>query len=188
MRAPSPGGVGGRTLDYELLASKRVYDGKLLRIDRDRVRLPNGRETDLEIIRHPGASAIVPFVSEDEILMVRQLRYAIGGYILEIPAGTLNAGEDPETCAGREVEEEVGHRAGRLERLGAIYTTPGFTDEIIHLWVARDLQPSTQNLDHDEVLSVERISFDEALRKVRDGSILDSKTVCALLLAREARG
>jgi ADP-ribose pyrophosphatase len=164
-----------------------VYDGKLLRVDRDRVRLPNGRETDLEIIRHPGASAVVPFVTPDEVLLVRQLRYATGGYILEVPAGTLEPGEAPEACAGREIVEEVGHRAGRLEALGSIYTTPGFTDEVIHLWAAHDLQPAAQDLEHDEILTVERMAFDRALELVRSGGIRDGKTVCALLLAREAR-
>ena len=184
---PVIGGTEDR-LDHETLESRRVYDGKLLKIDRDRVRLPNGRETDLEIVRHPGASAIVPFVTDDEILMVRQFRYATGGYILEVPAGKLDAGEQPEACARREVEEEVGHRAGRLVRLGAIYTTPGFTDEVIHLWAAHDLEPTAQRLDHDEVLSVERLPFGGALERVRRGEIVDSKTICALMLAREARG
>jgi len=174
-------------VEYERLTTRRVYSGKLLRIDLDRVRLPNGRETDLEMGRHPGASAIVPFVTANEILMIRQFRYATDGFILEVPAGTLDAGEEPEGCARREVQEEVGHRAGRLAHLGSIYTTPGFTDEIIHLWAAYDLEPVPQKLDHDEVLTVERLPFDEALERVRRGEIVDSKTICALMLAREAR-
>jgi ADP-ribose pyrophosphatase len=170
------------------LASERVYSGRLLKIDRDRVRLPNGRETTLEMVRHPGASAVVPFVSPDEILLVRQFRYATGGFILEVPAGTLNPGETPEACARREVEEEAGCRAGRLERLGSIFTTPGFTDEIIHLWAAYDLTPVAQRLDHDEVLSVERMTLAAAIDGIGRGAIVDSKTICTLLMARGAGG
>ncbi len=175
-------------MQHRRLNTERVYDGKLLHIDRDQVLLPNGRETVLEIVRHPGASAVVPFVTEDEILLVRQFRYATEGYILEAPAGTLDPGEGPEACARREVEEEVGHRVGRLERLACIYTTPGFTDERIHLWTAHDLTPARQKLDADEVLSVVRLAFEDALEKVRTGEITDAKTICALMLARQACG
>lgn len=179
--------TGRKNVEHRRLKTERVYDGKLLRIDRDQVLLPNGRETVLEMVRHPGASAVVPFVSDDEILLVRQFRYATDGYILEAPAGTLDPGEQPEACARREVEEEVGYRPGRLERLGCIYTTPGFTDERIHLWAAHDMTASQQKLDEDEVLSVVRLPFADALEKVRCGEITDGKTVCALMLAREAR-
>lgn len=175
--------------DHSRLDSERVYEGRLLKIDRDRVRLPNGRETTLEMVRHPGASAIVPFITPGDILLIRQFRYATGGFIYEVPAGTLNPGEDPEACARREVEEESGHRAGRLERLASIYTTPGFTDEVIHLYAAFDLTPVGQSLDHDEVLTVERMPLAEAIARIDRGEIVDSKTICALLLAeRRDRG
>jgi ADP-ribose pyrophosphatase len=175
-------------VEHQRLSTERVYEGRLLKVDRDRVRLPNGQETDLEMVRHPGASAVVPFVTDDEILLIRQFRYAAGGFILEAPAGTLDPGEGPESCARREVQEEVGHRAGRLERLGTIYTTPGFTDEEIHLWAAYDLTPVGQKLERDEVLTVVRMSLDDAIAAIRDGQIVDAKTICALHLAREARG
>lgn len=171
-------------MSFRRLTTERVYTGRLLKIDRDRVELPNGRSTDLEIIRHPGASAVVPFVTDDEVLLIRQFRYATKGFILEVPAGTLNAGESPAACAQREVEEEAGHRAGRLEKLGAIYTTPGFTDEVIHLYAARDLTPTGQHLDHDEVLTVERVPFRRAIEMIREGAIVDAKSICALMLAR----
>lgn len=170
---------------HERLESKQVYSGRLLKIDQDRVRLPNGRETVLEMVRHPGAAAVLPFVSADDIVLVRQFRYAAGGFIYEVPAGTLNAGEEPESCARREVEEEAGHRAGRLVHLATIYTTPGFTDEVIHLYAAYDLTRVSQRLDHDEVLTVERMSFATALERIHRGEIVDSKTICALLLARK---
>lgn len=178
---------GRQAVEFQRLANERVYEGKLLKVDRDRVRLPNGRETVLEMIRHPGASAVVPFVTGDDVLLVRQFRYAVEEFVLEVPAGTLDDGEAPEECARREVEEEAGHRVGRLVHLASIYTTPGFTDETIHLWTAHDLTPAPQRLDHDEVLSVLRIPFAEALDRIGRGEIVDAKTICALLLARASQ-
>jgi ADP-ribose pyrophosphatase len=172
-------------MTFKRLSTQRVYSGRLLKIDRDEVLLPNGRTTDLEMVRHPGASAIVPFVSAEDILLVRQFRYAAGGFILEVPAGTLQPGEVPEACARREVEEESGHRAGRLILLASIRTTPGFTDEIIHLYAGFDLTPVAQRLDHDEVLTVERLPMARALDLIRDGGIVDAKSICALMLARD---
>ena len=173
--------------EFKRLSSQRVYSGRLLKIDRDEVLLPNGRTTDLEMVRHPGASAIVPFIGDD-VLMVRQFRYASGGFILEVPAGTLQPGEEPEACARREVEEESGHRAGRLVLMASIRTTPGFTDEIIHLYAAYDLTLVAQRLDHDEVLTVERLPLAHALELIRDGGIVDAKSICALMLARDLPG
>ena len=171
-------------MSFKRLSTERVYAGRLLKIDRDRVLLPNGGTTELEMVRHPGAAAVVPFISDTEILLVRQFRYAAQGFIHEVPAGTLHPGEAPEACAAREVQEEVGHRAGSFRHLASIYTTPGFTDEVIHLYAARDLTPVQQNLDQDEVLTVERLPFTEALRMIRDGRIVDAKSICALMLAR----
>lgn len=161
----------------------RVYDGKLLKIDLDRVELPGGKRAELEIIRHPGAAAVVPFDGEGHVLLVRQYRHAAGEFILEVPAGTLDPDEAPDTCAVREVEEETGFRPGRIEPLGWIWTTPGFTDEKIWLYAAFELAPSAQKLDADEVLHVERVPFAEAVAMTRDGRICDAKSVCALSLA-----
>jgi ADP-ribose pyrophosphatase len=172
-------------MSFKRLSTERVYAGRLLKIDRDRVELPNGGTTDLEMVRHPGAAAVVPFVSDNELLLVRQFRYATKGFIYEVPAGTLQQGEAPEACAAREIQEEVGHKAGRFEHLASIYTTPGFTDEVIHLYIARDLTPVPQNLDHDEVLTVERVRFTEAIDMIRDGRLVDAKSICALLLAQD---
>ncbi len=160
-----------------------VYRGRILQVCLDRVKLPNGNVAELEVIRHPGAAAVVPLTGEGQVLLVRQYRYATGGFLLEVPAGKLDPGESPETCAAREVEEEVGHRAGRLEPMGWIFTTPGFTDEKIWLYLARDLTPTAMNLQHDEVLTVECVPLERAVEMARTGEIRDAKTVCALLLA-----
>lgn len=169
--------------DAELLERKKVYDGRIVRLSVDRVRLPNGNETELEMIRHMGASAMVPVDVDGNVLMVRQYRYATGGWLLEVPAGKLDGGEPPEQCALREVEEETGHRPGRLVPLGRIWTTPGFTDEQVWLFLALDLQSTRQNLQDNEVLSVERIPLAEAVDMARDGRICDAKSICALLRA-----
>jgi ADP-ribose pyrophosphatase len=162
---------------------REIYKGKVVHLVVERVTLPNGHTTTLEVVHHPGAAAVVPFLSREEVLLVRQYRHATGGYLLEVPAGKLDPGEMPEACAHRETEEETGYRPGRLERLGSIWTTPGFTDEVIHLFAAYDLASSTSRPEDDEVLSVERLSFAEAVAQVERGEIRDAKSVCALLLA-----
>ena len=167
--------------------SKEIYKGKVVHLFVETVTLPNGHTTTLEVIHHPGAAAVVPFVTADEILLVRQYRHAAGGYLFEIPAGKLDPGEAPEACAARETEEETGHRAGRLAKLGAILTTPGFTDEIIHLYAGYDLVATEAHTEADEDLTVVRMSFDEAVRRVERGEIQDAKSMAALLLAARAR-
>lgn len=170
------------------LTDRTAYAGKKLRLDVDRIALPNGREMDFELVRHPGAAAVVPLLPGGEVLLVRQYRYATGGWLLEIPAGTLDPGESPESCAFREVEEETGYKAGKLEPLGWIWTTPGFTDEKIWLYVATDLAPTSQALDHDEVLTVERMGFAEAVALASGGGLADGKSICALLRAARHLG
>jgi ADP-ribose pyrophosphatase len=162
---------------------RTIHQGSVVRLNLEYVTLPNGNQTDLEIVRHPGASAIVPLTEAGTVLLVRQYRHAASGYILEVPAGKLDSGEDPAVCAERELEEEAGVRAGRLHKLGHILTTPGFSDEVIHLYLATQLTRGTQALEHDEVLSVEEVAFSEALRRCRTGDIIDAKSVCALMLA-----
>ncbi len=168
--------------------SREIHRGKVVHLFVDTVTLPNGHVTELEMIRPPGAAAVVPFLDPDTILLVRQWRHAAGGWLVELPAGKLDAGEAPEACARRETEEETGHRVGRLERLGAILTTPGFTDEIIHLFAGYDLVPTQASLEPDEALTVLRVPFADALAQVERGEITDAKTMSALLLAARRRG
>ena len=169
--------------DGERLDSRAIYDGRVVRLSVDTVRLPGGRTTELEMIRHPGAAAVVPIDANGRVLLVRQYRYASGGYLLEVPAGKLDPGEAPEHCALRETEEETGYRAGRLIPMGWIWTTPGFSDEKIWLFLATDLSATSQELQDDEVLTVERVPLAEAVDRAERGEIRDAKSVCALLRA-----
>ncbi len=160
--------------------NKLVYHGKIIDLSVETVTLPNGVTTDLEIITHPGAAAAVPMKDEQTVVMIRQYRHAVGGFIYEIPAGKLDPGEDPRDCARREVEEEIGYRAGRLDPLVSMLTTPGFTNEIIHLFVARDLSPGRQDLSADEVLEVIDMPLATVITLIRDGTIKDAKTIIGI--------
>jgi len=162
---------------------KNIYQGRVVNLDLETVRLPNGATVELEIIHHPGAAAIVPMKDEETVLLIRQYRHAAGGYILEIPAGTLRPGEDPGVCAARELEEEIGFRPSALEPLVIFFTTPGFTDEVIHIYKATGLTPGKQNLDHDEVLEVVELPLREAISRIGDGTIRDGKTIVGLQVA-----
>ncbi len=174
--------------DARVLSRQRVFEGRLVKVDRERVALPGGKEAVLETIRHPGAAAVLPFRPDGAVLLIRQFRHAVGEFIVEVPAGKLDPGEAPETCAQREIEEETGFRAGRLVSLGAIVTTPGFTDEVIWLYEAHDLKPGRQRLERDEVLEVLEMPFVEAAAMAVSGEIRDAKSVCAILRAVGKRG
>jgi ADP-ribose pyrophosphatase len=159
-----------------------------LAVSRERVTLPNGRTVELDIVHHPGAAAVVPFTGEREVLMIRQYRHAAGGEILEVPAGKLDPGESPEACAARELAEEAGQRAGRIEKLGWIWTTPGFTDERIHLFAAFELAPVPRRPDDDEVIEVTRMRLEDALAAVWSGVVNDAKSCLALVHAARRLG
>jgi ADP-ribose pyrophosphatase len=171
------------------LSSRPVFQGRIVDLRVDTVRFPDGSTGELEMIRHPGASAVLPLLgdrgAEDPVvLLLRQYRYAAGGYLYEVPAGRpAFAGEDWEVCARRELEEETGLVAGRLTRLTSLLTTPGFTDERIHLFLAEDLRPGASALDADEFIETVTLPISEALQMVRDGEIEDAKTMCTLLFA-----
>jgi ADP-ribose pyrophosphatase len=156
----------------------------------DRVRFPDGSSGELEMIRHKGASAVLPVLgspreADPEILLVHQYRYATGGRIYEVPAGLRDPSDDSwEACARRELEEETGYRAGDVIPLTRIYTTPGFTDEVIHLFLAHDLTEGASALETDEFVEPVRVPFSQALAWVRSGQIMDAKTISTLLYAR----
>src|SRR5712692_3863104 len=133
------------------MQTKHIYTGIVVNLNVDTVTLPNGLTVDLEVVRHPGAAAVVPLKDDGTVILIRQYRHAAGGYIYEIPAGKLHPGEDPKLCAARELEEEVGYRADSFELLVSILTTPGFTDEVIHIYEGTGLSIAKQNLEHDEV-------------------------------------
>jgi len=168
------------------LESKRIHSGRVIDLDLDTVRFPDGSTGQLEVIRHPGAAAVVPFASDPRgadptILLIQQYRYATNGALIEIPAGRLNPGEEPRACAQRELLEEVGVTAGRLERLTTIWTTPGFTDERIHLFWAADLTAGKHAREPDEFIEVTPTPLSEVLKLIRSGVISDAKTIVALL-------
>jgi ADP-ribose pyrophosphatase len=170
------------------VSSHRVHTGKIVHLDLDTVRFPDGSTGELEMFRHPGASAVVPFLSDPagadpEVLLIRQYRYASGGYLYEIPAGRLDPGEDPADCARRELQEETGCTAHQVERLTTIFTTPGFCDEQIHLFMAVGLTRGEHAREKDEFLEVETLPLSRALAMVERGEIRDSKTVVGLLYA-----
>lgn len=167
------------------VSSKRVYSGSFLTLNVDQVALPNGKRVELEMIRHPGAAAVVPVDADGNAILVRQYRYATDGWLLEVPAGKLDPGEPPESCARREVEEETGYHIGQLDPLGWIWTTPGFTDEKIWLFRGSDLVRGTQRLQGSELLEVVKLPLAEAIRAAADGTIQDGKSVCALLRAAQ---
>lgn len=169
------------------LTTRTLHRGRVLEFSIDRVRLPNGREMDFERVHHRDGAAVVPLLAgvegEEEVLLVRQVRYATGGWLLEVPAGTLDGDEEPAACARREVEEETGFRAAELVPLGWIWSAPGFCDERIWLFLARGLAPTEQRLEADEVLTVERVAFAEAVARAVSGDLHDAKSVAALVRA-----
>ena len=177
----------------EVLARRKIHDGRVIDLAVDTVRFPDGSTGELEMIRHPGAAAVVPLLDapdhpDPRVMLVHQYRYAVGGYLYEVPAGRLDrVGEPWEECARREMEEETGFRARTLDPLGSIVTTPGFTDERIHLFLASDLEPGSQARDIDEFMEVVTMPLSRALAMIRGGEIDDAKTVCALHLAAAFR-
>jgi ADP-ribose diphosphatase len=169
---------------------REIYRGRIVDLGVEPVTLPNGAHVELEVVRHPGAAAVVAVDDAGCVVLIRQFRHVAGGYIWEVPAGILDhPGETPEECAGRELLEETGLHGGRLTRLATVLTTPGFTDERIHLVLAQDLREEQAAPAHDEVIAeVVRMPLREALAMVRRGDIVDSKTICGLYLAATALG
>ena len=165
------------------LSSEDVYDGVLLHVKRDVVKLPNGHEAVREWIRHPGASSVIPLLPDGNIILVRQYRYPVGKVTLEVPAGKLDApGEDPLLCAKRELEEETGYHAERMWKLTTIATTVGFSNEVIHLYAAEGLTPGKEHPDEDEFIHSVKVPLSEAVKMVEDGRIYDAKSAVSILM------
>jgi ADP-ribose pyrophosphatase len=168
------------------LSSRRVYEGKVINVDKDSVKFPNGSVGELEMVRHSGASAVVPFLSDPQgddpqIMLIKQFRHAADDFIYEIPAGKLDHGEDPAVCAARELKEETGCTAERIEHLYSFYTTPGFTDEIIHAFMATGLSRGDSAHEKDEFMSLEVVTLSHALELIKKGELKDAKTALSLL-------
>lgn len=170
-------------LTEKKLKSEQLYDGKIIKLFRDTVELPNGKTALREVVRHPGGVIILPIDGDGNVHMVKQFRYAYDRAILEIPAGKLEYGEEPLSAARRELEEEVGAKAECWTHLGDIWPTPGFCDEVQHLYLARSLTFGENNPDEDEFLEQVVLPFSEAVAMASDGRMQDSKTVVALLRA-----
>jgi ADP-ribose pyrophosphatase len=170
-------------LPRQLLESEKIFKGAVFEVERDRLLEENGIEIVREVVRHPGGAGALPLFDDGRVALVKQYRHPARRELLEIPAGRIEVGETPEMCAAREVEQEIGFRAGRIEKLAEFYSTPGFCEEKLHVYLATDLTPSSQALDHDEWVEVVYLPFAEAAQMLGRGGIEDSKTIIALLLA-----
>jgi len=168
---------------FELIKSEIVYPGRAFTIRRDTLRLPDGHETRFDIVEHHGSVILLPVDEQGNLVFVRQYRHAAGLDLLELPAGTLDPGEGPLDCARREIREETGLAAGRMEELGGFYLAPGYSTEYMHVYLATDLQVDPLEADADEFLTVERLPVSKALEMAKTGGMPDAKSLAALLLA-----
>lgn len=171
-----------------LISSTRLYDGKIFKLDLDRIRFPDGSAGEMAVVRHPGASAVVPFLSDPrgedpDLLLLRQYRYAAGGYLYEIPAGRLDPGETPIQCARRELREETGCTVAGLEELCAPFMTPGFADEKIHIFLATGLTRGEPSHEADEFAEVQVVKLSRALAMIKQGEMVDAKSIIGILFA-----
>jgi ADP-ribose pyrophosphatase len=165
---------------------KNIFNGRVLTLNLERAVLPNGKDADLEIIRHPGGACALPIHEDGSVTLIHQYRHATNGIIWEIPAGRINDGEGPESCARRELIEEAGLEAGKIEKIAEFFTTPGFCTELLHIYLATQLTPCDKNPEDDEYIEIVRIPFAKALEMVYNGEIKDGKTMIAILLAKES--
>lgn len=172
-------------MSRELIESKRIFEGAVFAVDRDQLREPGGQEIVREVVRHAGGAGGLPVFADGRVALVKQYRHPAGKELLEIPAGKLEMGEQPEECAAREIEQEIGFRPGRMEPLAEFYSTPGFCSERLYVYLATELVGSAQALDHDEFVEIVYLPLAEAVELARRGAIEDSKTIIALLLAAQ---
>lgn len=170
------------SLEEKTIRSEKIFSGNVIRLFLEDVELPNGKTSKREIVKHPGAVAILAITDENKIVMVEQYRKALERTIIEIPAGKLEKGEEPAACARRELEEETGYGCGSLEWLTSFYTSPGFSDEIVHIYMAKGLEKieNSASLDEDEFVNIEEMTLEEALQSIKEQKIYDAKTVFAV--------
>ncbi len=171
-----------RTTNHEVKVHsiQKHYQGKLFSFVSEDVTLPNGSRAEMALVRHPGSTAVVPLLDDNTVVMERQYRHAIEGYLLEIPAGTMEPGELPIDCARRELEEETGYQAKQMMELGPVHLLPAYTDEITYVYIARDLHLTRQRLDKDEILEIVHYPLQQTLAMILDGRITDALTVLSL--------
>ncbi len=174
-------------MNEKILSTKRIYSGRIVTLDLNEVELPDGQRQMREIIRHPGATALIALDNQNRVLIVRQFRSASAQIMSEIPAGILNIGENPMQAAIRELQEETGYKPGKIEPLGGFYTAPGYTTEYIHLFIATELIESRLPADEDEFIEVDHVSLESALSMIERGEIQDAKTIIALLMYARLR-
>ncbi|MEZ4671514.1 MAG: NUDIX hydrolase [Anaerolineae bacterium] len=168
-------------MDEKTLKTERIYTGRIFNLDLVDVELPDGKQQKREVVRHPGATALVAVDDQQNILLVRQYRIASERILSEIPAGTLKVGEPPDVCAVRELQEETGYKPGKLESLGGFFVAPGYTTEYIHLFLATELVESRLPGDEDEFIQVDRVTLSQALTMIEQGNIVDAKTIIGLM-------
>lgn len=169
-----------KRLEEKMVDSKVIYNGKIIDLHLEKVELPDGRTSEREVVKHPGAVAVLAVTPENKIVFVRQYRKPLNREIIEIPAGKLEPGESSETCAMRELEEETGYRTNNLKFLQSFYTSPGFADEIIHIYYTDQLEAGTEQLDQDEFVELMEVTLDEAIEMVHNQQIYDAKTAFAV--------
>lgn len=169
--------------EEKLISKKHIYKGNIINIECQTVELPDGREATRDVVIHPGASVIIPLTEEGELYMVKQYRKPIDSVSLEIPAGKLDNGEDPRVCAERELKEETGLSADDIRHLLSIHSTPGFSNEILHMYLATGLKEGEGCADEDEFITSEKISVEELIKMVMSGEITDAKSIIGILMA-----
>ncbi|MBA4600948.1 NUDIX domain-containing protein [Thermoactinomyces mirandus] len=173
-------------LEEKTVSTRKIFEGKVIQVQVDEVRLPNGHLSKREIVKHPGAVAVIAVTDENKMVLVRQFRKPLEKTILEIPAGKLEYKENSVECAKRELEEETGYVAAKMEKIVSFYTSPGFADEEIHLYQATGLQKRESNPDDDEFVELVELTADECFKRVETGEICDAKTIVALYHWRNA--
>ncbi len=174
-------------MDETTIRSKLVFEGRVLNLKVDTVKLPNGKEAAREVVVHPGAVAVAAVTEAGELLLIKQFRYPVGQVIWEIPAGKLEKGENPLVCAKRELAEETGYGAKQWKHLSTFFTTPGFSDEVMYIYLASGLHTDNKTADDDEFIELHHVPFAKALNMITNGEIKDAKTIAGILLAEKAR-